>query len=53
MLAPKDFAGGHYTSMPHHGIRAFLLCMGRQLVHKGFIQVYQWFKEHQYLIGGE
>lgn len=23
MLASKDFAGGHYTSTPHHGIRAF------------------------------
>lgn len=23
MLASKDFADGHYTSTPHHGIRAF------------------------------
>ncbi|KAH0827893.1 Alpha/Beta hydrolase protein [Lanmaoa asiatica] len=47
MLASKDFADGHYTSTPHHGIRAF----GR--VYCAWAYGQTWFREHQYLMGGE
>ncbi|KAG9316648.1 Alpha/Beta hydrolase protein [Chiua virens] len=47
MLASKDFADGHYTSVPQHGIRAF----GR--VYCAWAYGQTWFREHQYLFGGE
>ncbi|KAH7929647.1 alpha/beta-hydrolase [Leucogyrophana mollusca] len=47
MLASKDFDGGHYTSKPQHGMRAF----GRVLLPWVFSQT--WFREHSYLFDGE
>ncbi|KAF9227324.1 alpha/beta-hydrolase [Gyrodon lividus] len=47
MLASKDFADGHYTSTPQHGIRAF----GR--VYCAWAYGQTWFREHKYLMGGE
>ncbi|KAH7913686.1 homoserine acetyltransferase [Hygrophoropsis aurantiaca] len=47
MLASKDFEGGHYKSIPQRGIRAF----GR--VYCAWAYGQTWFREHQYLMGGE
>ncbi|EIN04213.1 homoserine acetyltransferase [Punctularia strigosozonata HHB-11173 SS5] len=48
LVASKDFEGGHYTSPPQHGIRAF----GR--VYSAWAYGQTWFREQQYLhVGGE
>ncbi|KAH7926734.1 alpha/beta-hydrolase [Leucogyrophana mollusca] len=47
MLASKDFDGGHYTSKPQHGMRAF----GRVIIPWVFGQT--WFREHSYLFDGD
>ncbi|EGO25293.1 hypothetical protein SERLADRAFT_437051 [Serpula lacrymans var. lacrymans S7.9] len=47
MLASKDYADGHYTTTPQHGIRAF----GR--VYSAWAYGQTWFREHKYLMNGE
>ncbi|KAF9241613.1 Alpha/Beta hydrolase protein [Melanogaster broomeanus] len=47
LVASKDFEGGHYTSPPQHGMRAF----GGVLL--GWLFGQTWFREHKYLMGGQ
>ncbi|KAF9241617.1 Alpha/Beta hydrolase protein [Melanogaster broomeanus] len=47
LVASKDFEGGHYTSPPQHGMRAF----GRILL--GWVFGQTWFREHKYLMSGK
>ncbi|KAJ6631946.1 alpha/beta hydrolase fold protein [Mycena sp. CBHHK59/15] len=46
LVASRDFEGGHYSSTPQHGIRAF----GR--VYSAWAYGQTWFREHQYLYDG-
>ncbi|EMD37642.1 hypothetical protein CERSUDRAFT_94644 [Gelatoporia subvermispora B] len=47
LVASKDFNGGHYTSQPQVGIRAF----GR--VYSAWAYGQTWFRNHSYLQDGE
>ncbi|KAF8556368.1 alpha beta hydrolase fold protein [Imleria badia] len=47
LVASKDFKDGHYTSPPHHGMRAF----GRVLLAWVYSQT--WFRDRNYLMGGQ
>ncbi|KAI5120294.1 hypothetical protein M0805_005800 [Coniferiporia weirii] len=46
LVASKDFDGGHYTSPPQHGIRAFAR------VYSAWAYGQAWFREHNYTYNG-
>ncbi|THH08385.1 hypothetical protein EW145_g2745 [Phellinidium pouzarii] len=46
LVASKDFSGGHYTSTPYHGIRAFAR------VYSAWAYGQTWFRERKYLFDG-
>ena len=62
LVASKDFDNGHYTSSPHHGIRAFgrvysAWAHGQTVgrVHykdQPVLNTLKWFRENKYLFDG-